>query len=124
MILLPKQIIFVAVSNNLTNDVIELLKNEFITHKSLYPQKFILIISKYFDFTLLRDKPLIPEDIWLYNYLMYDNRKKHKISFEPIENIKIEGSFRRSPLIKKYEKQVIIPQLQALKQAGLILNSL
>ena len=37
------------------------------------------VVEKYFDFKILRDKPIIPEDIWLFNYLMYDNAKNQKL---------------------------------------------
>jgi hypothetical protein len=122
MKLTPKHIIFIAVSNYISTDAISDIKNEISKHKRLSAQRFIDIIQNYFDFDTLRDRPIIPEDIWLYNYLMYDNNIKGNISFVEADKIIIAGRFRITELIRKYEKVVILPQLLAIKQAGKILD--
>jgi len=53
---------------------------------------FFNCLIKYFDIELFRTKPLIWEDIWLYNYIKYDTDK---------------GLGRRG-LIALYEKEVFI----------------
>ena len=124
MVLTPKHIIFIAVSNYLSPVQCNELKNEFIRYKRLSGAKFIQIIEKYFDFKTLRDKAHIPEDIWLFNYLMYDNAKNnHTRIFEIGDKINISGSFKKTKLIKQYEKKIIIPQLQALQEANMIIAS-
>jgi hypothetical protein len=120
--LTPKHIIFIAVTNYISDKVASDIKNELSRYQRLPSQKFIELIEKYFDFNILKDNPIIPEDVWLYNYLMYDNKKKGKISFVPVDRIIIEGRFKVTKLLMSYEKKVIIPQLLTLKQAGRILD--
>ena len=79
MTLTPKHTIFIAISNYLTVEINKQLRTELSKNKSITSKKFIEIIEKYFDFKILRDKPIIPEDIWLFNYLMYDNAKNQKL---------------------------------------------
>ena len=84
---------------------------------------YLDIKIKYFDFKILRDKPIIPEDIWLFNYLMYDNAKNQKL-FDVGEKVNISKGLRRTPLIRKYESKIIIPQLRALTEANMLLENL
>jgi len=125
MTLTPKHIIFIAVSNYLSATQCNELKNEFIKYKRLSGAKFIQIIEKYFDFKTLRDKALIPEDIWLFNYLMYDTNKKgiQKLG-EVGEKITATKGFKKTPLIRKYETKIILPQLKALQEANMIITNL
>jgi hypothetical protein len=125
MILTPKHIIFIAVSNYLSVEDCIKLRTELSKNKSITGQKFINIIERYFDFKILRDKPLIPEDIWLFNYLMYDNRNKEKqMLFEIGEKVNVAAGLKRTPLIKNYESKIILPQLKGLQEANMILSSL
>ncbi len=125
MILTPKHIIFIAVSNYLSADDSIKLRSDLSTNKSITGQKFINIIERYFDFKILRDKPLIPEDIWLFNYLMYDNAKKEKQKiFDIGEKVNVTAGLKRTPLIKKYETKIILPQLKALQEANMIISTL
>lgn len=125
MILTPKHIIFIAVSNYLTVEQSGQLKNDFIGFKRLTDLKFIQLIEKYFDFNILRDKPVIPEDIWLFNYLMYENRKKENQKlFDIGEKINFKGRLLKKGLLIKYENKVIMPQLKALQGANMILGNL
>jgi len=99
------------------------LKDEIVKYQRLSAQKFIVIVQKYFDFKTLRDNPIIPEDIWIFNYLMYDNSKNQPI-LEIGEKINVKKGLKKTKLIRKYESQIIIPQLKALREAKLILGNL
>ena len=123
MTLTPKHTIFITVSNYLTVEKNKQLRTELAKNKTVPSKKFIEIIEKYFDFKILRDKPLIPEDIWLFNYLMYDNAKNQKL-FDVGEKVNISKGLRRTPLIRKYESKIIIPQLKALTEANMLLENL
>jgi hypothetical protein len=123
MTLTPKHTIFIAISNYLTVEINKQLRTELSKNKSITSKKFIEIIEKYFDFKILRDKPIIPEDIWLFNYLMYDNAKDQKL-FDVGEKVNVSKGLRRTPLIRKYESKIIIPQLRALTEANMLLENL
>ena len=125
MKLTPKHIIFITVSNYLPAEQAAQLKNEICKFNRLPDLKFIKIVEKYFDFNTLKTKPLIPEDIWLYNYLMYDNHKKEdqKI-FDIGEKINFKGRLLKKGLLVKYENKIIVPQLKALQGANMILSAL
>jgi len=123
MTLTPKHTIFITVSNYLTVEKNKQLRTELAKNKTVPSKKFIEIIEKYFDFKILRDKPLIPEDIWLFNYLMYDNAKNQKL-VDVGEKVNISKGLRRTPLIRKYESKIIIPQLKALTEANMLLENL
>jgi|SRR6516164_3361712 hypothetical protein len=123
MKLTPRHIIFIAVSNYLTAEQATRLRSEIGKSKPLPDLKFIRIVEKYFDFRNLCEKPVVPEDIWLFNYLMYENRKKESQKiFEIGEKINFKGRLLRRGLIVKYENKVIMPQLEALLEANRILH--
>ena len=125
MKLTPKHIIYIAVSNYISSEEADKIKMEIAKYKRLSDLKFIRIIETYFNFNMLRDKPVIPEDIWLFNYLMYDNKKAddHKL-FEIGEKINFKGRLLKKGLIIKYENKIIMPQLKALERANKILQNL
>lgn len=121
----PKHIIFIVVSNYLTAEDIAKLKNDIISFNRLSDSKFIKLVEQYFNFNTLKDKPLIAEDIWLFNYLMYENKKKEDQKlFEIGEKINFKGKLLKKGLVLKYEKEIILPQLKALQSANMILSSL
>lgn len=125
MILTPKHIIFIAVSNYLTTEQAANLKNELLPYKRLTDMNFIRLTEKYFDFTTLRDKPIIPEDIWIFNYLMYENKQKENQKlFEIGEKINFKGKLLKKGLLFKYETKIIMPQLKALQSTNMILGNL
>lgn len=119
----PKLIIFITVCNYITAENRDLIKNELIKYKILSANKFVEIVSKYFDFEILRTKPIIPEDIWLYNYLHYENQSNKKI-FDNSNRLKIKGKFKKTPLLKKYYTQVILPQIKVIDDTYNQINSL
>jgi hypothetical protein len=57
----------------------------------------------YFDFFTLINKPQIPEDAWIFNYLMYETKYPEKGN--PLmkgEQIKFRGKMPKKGLIVKY----------------------
>lgn len=67
------------------------LINKLSTLNSLH-KPFYNCLIKNFDIEVLRTKPLIWQDIWLYNYIKYD----------------VEDKLKRNGLIAKYEREVFI----------------
>lgn len=107
MVYSPRFILYVAVKNYLTEEQLDDLRTD-ISKKGVKGDKtFLNVIKKHFDIELFRTKPFIWQDIWLYNYLMYD-----------VKTIK----FPRVGLIAKYEKEIVLPQKKILEQAKEILN--
>ncbi len=125
MILTPKHIIFIAVSNYLSAEQAANLKDDLLPYKRLTDMNFIRLTEKYFDFTKLRDTPFLPEDIWLFNYLMYENKQKENQKLYEIgEKINFKGKLLKKGLLVKYENKIIMPQLKALQSANMILGNL
>lgn len=123
MIYLPRTIILFAAQNYLSEDKIEMLRNDLCRYKKINDRLFIRSLEKVFDITWFRDKPFIPEDIWLFNYLMYETYKPE--NFNPLDfgnKIGLKGKFLKIGLIAKYERRVIIPQLKLLFEAKMILK--
>ena len=73
---------------------------------------------------MLRTNPVIKEDILIYNYLMYEAIHKDNVvlAFNKIGDKKMK--FYYSKILKRYETQIILPQLNALKEANKIINGL
>ena len=70
-------------------------------------RKCITILKRHFDFELMKDKPYIWLDIWIYNYLKY-NWNDHKLN--------------RSGLDSKYEREIVLPSEKSFKELALILG--
>jgi hypothetical protein len=121
----PKHVILVAVSNYVSKVEMDQMKLEIGEAKRLTDDKFIRIIERHFDFKRLRDDPAVSEDIWLFNYLMYENHKKDNFSvIDTGEKISIKGKFQKKGLILKYYRQIVEPQLKALNEAELLISRL
>ena len=90
----PRYIIFWAVSNYLTESELELLIQDFIKGKGINHPRFLSIIKKHFDFERFRTHPVFWQDIWLYNYLMYDVKDNRLI---------------RNQLIADYDRYILKP---------------
>lgn len=121
----PRKIIYIAVSNYLTDDRAAALFDEISKRHPLTDNSFLKIIQEYFDFKLMRDKPIVKEDIWIFNYLMYQIKKKD--DFNPLkvgEEISLKGRLPKKALIVKYENQIIQPQYKLLESAHKILKYL
>lgn len=123
MQLLPRVIIYHAACNYLNDEQIHKLKDDLGKLKIITDKKFIDTLEKHFDIKQFRDTPRIPEDIWLFNYLMYGNKKTPKFNHLKMgEEIALLGRFIKRGLIVKYESQIVLPQLSLLNEAIKILN--
>jgi hypothetical protein len=124
MLLSVRQIIFVAISNYLSASQLEEVRKEIGRKIRWSPLAFIKVFQQHIDLELLRTKPFFKEDILIYNYLMYDAIHKENVvfSFNKIGEKKMK--FYISATIRNYEKQIILPQINALKEAKLILEGL
>jgi hypothetical protein len=121
MNLSPKKIIFLAVSNYLSAEENEKILKELSELKRMGDVTFLKIISSYFDFNRFKDKPFIKEDIWLYNYLMYEIVKKDNFNLLKIgEEISLKGKLPKKGLIKKYEEEILLPQKKYIDASGKI----
>ena len=118
MRLSPKKVIYLAVSNYLSPDDAKILLAELAAKDGRHDNTFLKITGKYFDFNLLKDKPYIPEDILIYNYLMYQLKPKitHNL-FTKHQQITMSGRFPRSGLIVRYENRIVLPQLRLMEEA-------
>jgi hypothetical protein len=104
----PRNIILCAVSKYTDDKTYAKLMDQIGREFPKQDRAFISIIKQHFDFDRMRDKPVIWQDIWIYNYLKYDwdNRK-----------------FKRSArLLVKYEKEIIIPSEKAYRQLTIVLG--
>lgn len=125
MLLSPKQVIFIAITRYLTPDQTDAFKTECKSFLRLPASKFIKISAKYFNFESLKTKPVQPEDIWIYNYLMYDTQRPENSKIFDLGNkIEFTGKLPRTLLIRNYEKKIIRPHFERYREAGLILNVL
>jgi hypothetical protein len=96
----PRTIIFIAVSRYLTEDDIKKIIFDLTSENVKQDRKFLSVIRRYFDFEKFKDAPYIWQDIWLYNYLLYDHKTK----------------LRRDGLIAKYEREIVIPSEKVYKE--------
>jgi hypothetical protein len=101
----PKYIVYIAVCNYLSEEELNLLKEDIGKMKSKSGKIFLAIIKKHFDVERMRLKPFIWQDIWIYNYLKYE-------------------AFKRTKLIAKYEKEIILPQKNLMNELKGILNKI
>jgi hypothetical protein len=97
-------VIYAAVQNYLDDQQLELLKKD-LGEKPLNNPGFFKLIRKHFDVERLRAQPFFWQDIWIYNYLMYDMQKGRKV------------------LLNKYIKEIIEPQQQGYKQLKELLSA-
>lgn len=96
----PRLIIYAAVKKYLTEEQVEQFRNDIAKGKLTQDRRFITEIKKQFDLETLRNKPMIPEDIWIYNYIIYEVKTK----------------FPRSGLIAKYEREIFLPMENSFKE--------
>lgn len=59
--------------------------------KTMYGKQHLKVILEYFDVELFKNKPIIPEDIYLYNYIKYDIKEN-------------KSAMPRSGIIARYER--------------------
>jgi hypothetical protein len=96
----PRTIIFTAASKYLSPEATEKIKHELIKENVKQDRKFLAVVKRHFDFNVMKDKPFIPQDIWIYNYLLYET----------------ESKFKKNGLIAKYEREITIPSGYVYKQ--------
>ena len=89
----PRYIVFWAVSRYMTNEQVEKFTQYLGKGKRTSVKRFIIELNKHFNVEIMLKNPQIREDAWIYNYLMYDCKK----------------GFLRTKLIKRYEKEVVLP---------------
>ena len=105
----PRNIIFCAVSKYLDDKTYARVMDQIGKEFPQQDRAFISIIKQHFDFDRMKDKPVIWQDIWIYNYLKYD-----------LDNQKFKRSAR---LLVKYEKEIIMPSEKAFKALAVVLGT-
>jgi hypothetical protein len=97
----PRNIIFCAVSKYLDDATYAKILDQIGKEFPKQDRKFISILKRHFNFEVLKDKPIAWQDIWIYNYLKYD----------------WDGHmFKRSGLVEKYEREIVLPSEKAFKE--------
>ena len=89
----PRYIVFWAASRYMTETQIEIFRQDIGKISRVSVVRFVAELNKHFSLDTMLKNPQIREDAWIYNYLMYDCRK----------------GFVRTKLIKRYEKEVVLP---------------
>jgi hypothetical protein len=89
----PVYIIFAQACKYLPLEEETILINKLYKLNKFYGRPFLKILLKNFDIEVFKDNPIIPEDIWLYNYIKYEITSK---------------TIPRTGLIAKYEKKVFL----------------
>ncbi len=91
----PLKIIIKVLSGYMSNEVYSKIIEELSKQNNIGPNKLKSIVAKYFEWETILYKPLRPQDVWIYNYLF----------------IECKNTLRRDGLIRKYERDVYIPNL-------------
>lgn len=105
----PRLILYLAIKNYLSEEQFETFKQELGKKKIIGDLIFLKTLQKHFDIELFRSRPFIWQDIWIYNYLMYEMKG---------------NKFPRRGLIVKYDNEIIKTQENTLNEAKKILESL
>lgn len=95
----PRYIIYWSVCNYLSEKDREKLKKNLAKGNFTQDRRLLTEIGKVFNLETMIKKPLIPEDAWIYNYIMYDMTTK----------------FPRKGLIVRYENRIVIPAEKAFQ---------
>jgi len=103
----PRTIIFCAVSRYLDDPTYYRVLDHIGREYPKQGRKFLAILKKHFDFELMKDKPYIWQEIWIYNYLKYDYKG---------------SKFARKELLAKYESEIVLPSEKYYKELSLIFN--
>jgi hypothetical protein len=89
----PLFIILWTISRYITDEQLQKVKQVVGKYKLIGPATLQKTISEHMDLEVLIKKPQIWEDAWVYNYLKYETKY----------------SYPKSKLIKRYEREVVIP---------------
>lgn len=103
-----RYVIYAAVQNYLTEEQIQALKLDLGKKARLGDIGFVNIIKKHLDLELLRTKPFVWQDIWIYNYLMYD----------------VKTRLGKNNLIRNYIKEIMIPQKKVVEELKILMSQL
>jgi len=90
----PVYIIYTQALNYLCEEERNILNKKLSKYKS-YSLPFFKNLLLNFDIEKFKTNPVIPEDIWLYNYIKYE----------------VTNKIPKSKLISKYEKEIFIPKI-------------
>lgn len=96
----PRKVIFCAVERYLSDHAYTAVLEDIGKEFPKQDRKFLAILSRYLDFDLLKDKPVIWQDIWIYNYLKYEYTGSKLV---------------RNGLLAKYERDIILPTEKSFK---------
>ncbi len=96
----PRYIIYLGIIKYLRDDQIACLNYELQHTKIDNTQQFLDVAERYFDTDIFKNKPLVWQDIWLYYYLKRDEK----------------STYCKKGLVKKYEKEIILPKNIAFKE--------
>ncbi len=100
-----RYILYWAVTNYLSVAETEKLRFELGKELPQQNKKFLAIVKKYFDFEMLKNKPVIKEDIWVYNYFQYGLKNKVEYRW----------------LLKKYYDEIIVPSERKVEEMKALL---
>lgn len=89
----PLYIIYSQACKYLSGNELEEFKNKLSKVNNHHGRMFLRTFLQNFDIEVFKDNPLIPEDIWLYNYIKYEITEK---------------KIPRDGLIKLYEKNIFL----------------
>lgn len=87
----PKFLIYLVLKSYLSPKELAKFNSE-IVQKG---KSFLRLIKENFDIERLKDAPVVWQDIWIYNYLTYEVGKRTTI-------------LKKTPLIKKYEREMLL----------------
>lgn len=104
----PRLVVVMALLKYMKPEEIEALKSDMVKLKRVTDRLLVDRFRTHLDLERLRVKPIIPEDIMVYNYLQYE----------------FTGKFRKTQLLAKYEREVMRGQIAAIQEMRLILEDL
>ena len=87
-------IIYMSAINYLEGEILDQFNEKLKSNPVTTINQLMKVFNEFIDLELLKDKPYIWQDIWIYNYLTY------------------RGLRNRIELIKQYEKSIVIPTLE------------
>lgn len=101
----PRKIIFEALGFYLPTEKIDEIKKEMYYALVKRDADFIKTIQKHFDFGLMLNNPKNPEDVFIYNYLLYETKRRKEFNpFNIGDKIDFVGNLPKKGLIVKYQK--------------------
>jgi len=90
----PRYVIYLAVTKYLKKEQIACLNYDLEHSQVKKTAHFLKVVERYFDIEILKDRPIIWQDVWLYYHL------KHEL----------KSILSNTEWIQKYEKEIIEPK--------------